>query len=160
MTTGGFSSHEFFTIARQMEEEGLAFYKAVAKQVGDPDAKATFLKLASDEVQHVRDLARLEERGEEYFPSEEDSLVAQYIRGIVDTKVFPPLAEVPHIAASAKGIAKAIDFGIGAEKRAMDFYAKAKAEAGDAEAVETLGRLHAEEENHLVMLNKLRRNYP
>jgi rubrerythrin len=159
MTTGGFNSREFFVIAREMEEEGLAFYKAVAKQVGDPDAKATFLKLASDEIQHVRDLARLEERGGEFFPSEDDSLVAQYIHSIVDTKVFPPLAEVPRIAASAKGVAKAIDFGIGAEKRAMDFYAKAESEAGDAEAVKTLARLRAEEEKHLVMLNALRRNF-
>ena len=159
MTPGGYNPREIFAIAKEMEEEGLAFYKAVARQVTDPDAKALFLKLASDEVQHVRDIERLEKRGDDDLPTEEESLVTRYIRSIVDTKVFPPLSEVPKIAASAKGLVKAIDFGIGAEKRAMDFYSRAKSESGNAEATETFGRLSTQEEEHLVMLMKLRTNY-
>ncbi len=159
MAQGSFNPREIFAIAKEMEQEGLAFYKAVAKAVTDPDAKATFLKLASDEVQHVRDIERLEEHADDYFPSEEDSLVAQYVQGLVDTKVFPPLSEVPQIAAGAKGVVKAIDFGIGAEKRSMDFYAKTAGESEDAAATETLNRLRAEEEQHLKRLTELRRNF-
>jgi len=159
MAQGDFSPHEIFTIAKEMEEEGLAFYKAVARHVTDPDVKALFLKLASDEVRHVRDIERLEKHGEAYFPTETDSLVAQYVRSIVDTKVFPPLSKVPEIAASARGVAKAIDVGIGAEKRAMDFYARAKGESSSPEAAQTLARIGAEEEQHLKLLTELRRNY-
>ncbi len=159
MTPGGYNPREIFEIAKEMEEEGLAFYKAVARQVADPDAKALFLKLASDEIQHVRDIERLEESAGEVFPTDEESLVTRYIRGIVDTKVFPPLSEVPTIAASAKGLIKAIDFGIGAEKRAMDFYSRAKRESATPEATETFSRLSAQEEEHLVTLMKLRTNY-
>lgn len=159
MATGGFSAHELFEIAREMEEEGLAFYKAMARQANDSEAKAMFLKLASDEVEHVRVIDELDKKAEEYFPSEENSLVAQYVRGLVDTEVFPPLSKVPEIAASTSGLLKAIDYGIGAEKRAMDFYSKAKIEANDEEAAAALGRLYAEEEKHLVLLDTLRRNY-
>jgi rubrerythrin len=159
MPRGEFSAQEVLTIAKEMEEEGLAFYKAVAGHVTDPDAKALFLKLASDEVRHVRDIERLGGRAEAYCPSEHDSLVAQYVQGAVDTKVFPPLSKVPEIAASARGVAKAIDFGIGSEKRAMDFYARAKSESRSAEAGEMFGRLYAEEEEHLRLLTALRRNY-
>ena len=109
MAQSGFNPNEIFAIAKEMEQDGLAFYKAVAKAVADPDAKAMFLKLASDEAQHVRDIERLEEHADDYFPSEEDSLVAQYVQGIVDTKVFPPLSEVPKIAGSAEGVVEAID---------------------------------------------------
>ncbi len=157
MPTGGFNPREVFAIAREMEEEGLAFYKAVARQVGDPDAKALFLKLASDELQHVRDIERLEEHGEEYFPTEEDSLVAQYIQGIVDTKVFPPVSEVPEIAGSTRGLTEAIGFGISAEERAIEFYTKAKSEARTEEAVDAFSRLLEQEEEHLALLAELRK---
>jgi len=159
MAQSSFNPREIFAIAREMEQEGLAFYKAVAKAVTDPDVKAMFLKLASDEVRHVRDIERLEEHADEYFPSEHDSLVAQYVQGLVDTKVFPPLSEVPKIVAGTKGVANAIDVGIGAEKRSMDFYAKTAAEAESADAIETLTRLRAEEERHLKLLTELRRNF-
>jgi rubrerythrin len=159
MAQGDFSPHEIFVIAKEMEQEGLAFYKAVAKAVSDPDVKAMFLKLASDEVQHVRDIERIEGHADQYFPSEDDSLVAQYVEGLVDTKVFPPLSQVPEIAADAEGVVKAIDFGIGAEKRSIDFYAKTAAKAESADAIETLKRLRAEEERHLELLTELRRNY-
>ena len=159
MAQGSLNPREIFAIAKEMERDGLAFYKAVAKAVSDPDAKAMFLRLASDEIQHVRDIERLEEHAGDYFPSQEDSLVAQYVQGIVDTNVFPPLSEVPKIAASAKGVVKAIDFGIGAEKRAMDFYAKTVGETENADATDTLNRLRAEEERHLKLLTELRRNY-
>jgi len=160
MTVGGHSSHEHLAIAREMEEEGLAFYKAVAKQVADPDAKATFLKLASDECQHIRDIDRLARESETAYIEDPDGLVGKYLRSLVDTKVFPPLSEVPEIAASAKGVSKAIDIGIGAEKRAMDFYSRTKNECGSAEADETLSWLYVEEERHLKALNALRRSYP
>jgi rubrerythrin len=160
MTVGGHSSHEHLAIAREMEEEGLAFYKAVAKQVADPDAKAMFLKLASDECRHISDIDRLAREREADYIEDPDGLVGQYLRGLIDTNVFPSLDEVPAIAASAKGVSKAIDIGIGAEKRAMDFYARTKNECGSAEAAETLSRLYAEEEQHLKALNALRRNYP
>lgn len=159
MTPRDFSPNEVLAIAKEMEQEGLAFYKAVAKAMSDPDVKAMFLKLASDEVQHVRDIERLEEHAGEYFPSQEDWLVAQYVQGIVDTKVFPPLSEIPKITASAKGVVKAIDYGIGAEKRAMDFYAKTAGESENADATATLNRLRAQEERHLTLLTELRRNY-
>jgi rubrerythrin len=160
MTVGGHSSHEHLAIAHEMEEEGLAFYKAVARQVADPDAKALFLKLASDECQHIRDIDQLERESETAYIEDPDGLVGQYLRGLIDTNVFPPLDQVPVIAASAEGVSKAIDFGIGAEKRAMDFYARTKNECGSVEAAETLSRLYAQEEQHLRALNALRRNYP
>ena len=159
MAPNSYNAHELLAIAREMEQEGLAFYKAIAKQVSDPDAKALFLRLASDEAQHIRDLEKLEKKADEYFPSEEDNLVAQYMQGAVDTGVFPTLAEVPEIAASVNGIAKAIDIGIGAEKRAMDFYAKAVTESPCPVAARMLERLRDMEEDHLKQLNVLRRNY-
>jgi rubrerythrin len=159
MTVGGHSSHEHLAIAREMEEEGLAFYKSVARQVTDADAKALFLKLASDECEHMRDIDRLERESESPYIEDPDGLVGQYLRGLISTDVFPPPDEVPAIAASAKGVADAIDIGIGAEKRAMDFYERTKDECGSAEATQTLERLYAEEEEHLRKLTALRRNY-
>ena len=157
MTPAGFNAAEIFAIAKEMEQEGLAFYKAVAKNVTEPGAKALFLKLASDEVRHVRDIEQLEKHGEDYFPSEQDSLVAQYVQGIVDTKVFPPVSEVPKIAAAADGVVEAANFGIAAEKRAIEFYSNAAREARAAEAVEAFSRLLDQERVHLELLTALRR---
>ncbi|MBN1919227.1 MAG: ferritin family protein [Verrucomicrobia bacterium] len=160
MTVGGHNAHEHLAIAREMEEEGLAFYKAVAKQVADPDAKAMFLKLASDETQHIRDIDQLATQCDTAYIEDPDGLVGQYLRGLVDTSVFPPLSEVPAVAAPATGVGRAIDIGIGAEKRAMEFYLRTKDECGSAEAANVLSRLYAQEEQHLKALNALRRNYP
>jgi len=156
MTTGGFNPAEIFAIAREMEEEGLAFYKAVAGSVTDPDAKALFLKLASDEVQHVRDIERLEKDEADYFPEEADSLVAQYVQGLVDTKVFPPVADVPRIAGAADGLVQALLFGIEAETRSIEFYSRAKDEARADKVIETFARLAQQEKHHLTLLRELK----
>jgi rubrerythrin len=107
----------------------------------------------------VRDIERLEKRGGDNLPTEEDSLVTQYIQSIVDTKVFPPVSEVPKIAASTSGVVEAVNFGVKAEKRAIEFYSKAGAEAGADEAVEAFARLLEEEKHHLALLTELRSKY-
>jgi rubrerythrin len=151
MAGGEYCPHEVFVIAKEMEEAGIAFYKALARQVGDPDAKALFLKLASDEVQHLRGIEKLEQQTLDRAPNEQDALVEQYIRGLVDTKVFPDPSEADAVARSVGGVPDALAFGIRAERASIAFYSKTWM-LGRSEVA---GNLIEQEREHLRLLTEL-----
>ena len=151
MAPADYCPHEVFVIAKDMEEAGLTFYKAVAKRSSDPDVKALFLKLASDEVRHVRDIEKLERLMLDRAPSEDDALVAQYIRSLVDTKVFPALSEAQALARSVTGVLDALALGIRAERASIAFYSKTRVLGRSKVA----GNLLEQEREHLRLLSKL-----
>jgi rubrerythrin len=151
MTPGEYCPHEVFVIAKEMEEEGLAFYKAVAKQVADPEVKALFLKLASDEIEHVRSIEKLERQTLDHAPDEQDALVEQYIRSLVDTKVFPDPSEAAAVGRSVEGVLDALAFGIRAERASIAFYSKTRV-LGRSEVA---GNLIEQEREHLRLLTEL-----
>jgi len=151
MTPGEYCPHEVLVIAKEMEEAGLAFYKGLAKHVSDPDAKALFLKLASDELRHARAIEKIERQTLDRAPNEHDALVEQYIRSLVDTKVFPALSRVASVAQSVTGVLDALALGIRAERASITFYSKTWA-LGRSEAA---GNLLEQEREHLGLLSEL-----
>jgi rubrerythrin len=154
--TGGSKLSGLFPLARMKAQEGHEFYRAVAKHLKDPDVKALFLELASDELEHLHEVERLEKRAGEHLPNEDGSLLAQYIQSIVDSQVVRPVHEAGRMAGTISGLVEAIGLGIKAEERAVELYTRARHEAGSPEAAEGFRRLLEMEKRHLKLLAELR----
>ena len=159
MTAGDLKPGGIAAVAKDNAQQGLAFYRAVARHVSDPDVKALFLELASDEDRHVHDLEQMEARGEADLPDEEDSLLAHYIQSIVDTEVFPPIAELGTITRTIHGLVEAIGFGMQAETRAIELYTRARDETRNDAAAEGFRRLLEMEQRHLTLLTEIRKRF-
>ena len=66
--TRHFNPEDVVNLAVNIEEDGLAFYKALAEGTTDPQVKAVFLRLATEEVQHVADIReKIPTEGVEYL---------------------------------------------------------------------------------------------
>ena len=161
MTAGNFNPRAraagvLAAVAGRNAQEGLAFYRAVAKHVSDPDVRALFLELAADEQRHMHDLEQMEARGQTNLPSRDGSLLANYIQGIVDTEVLRPVSELGPVTGTIHGLVQAIGYGIRAETRAIELYSRARDEAGSTAAAEGFRRLLDMEQRHLALLTELR----
>jgi rubrerythrin len=151
-----YSAHEVLTAARQWAQEGLEFYRAVAKHVTDRDVRELFLRLASEEMRLVGDIERMQEHADDYVPARRSSLLAQYIQRLVDTTVVRSVSEAEKIKGAVGGLVKAIALGIKAEQLAVEFYTKARDEAGSEAAADVFGRILEVEKRHLEVLTELR----
>jgi rubrerythrin len=157
MVRGGTTASQVFSFAGQCAREGHAFYRAVAKHLSDPDVKALFLELASDELEHVREIERMAEHPEEHLAGDEGSLVAQYIQSLVDAAVGRPASEAGRMTRTTGGLVEAVDLGMRAEERAVALYTRARDEARTGATAEVFRRLVEMEKRHLMLLAELRR---
>ncbi len=87
-----FSADEIFEMAQQMERNGEAFYRKAVESVSDQDNKDLLNRLADMEVNHEKifrtlrsELSEKEKATTAFDPQGE---AAQYLKALVDTKVF------------------------------------------------------------------------
>lgn len=157
MVSGGTIASEVFSFAGKCAREGHAFYRAVAKHLSDPDVKALFLELASDELEHVREIERMAEHPEEHFAGNEGSLMGQYIQSLVDVEVVRPASEAGRMTRTNGGLVEAVSLGMSAEEHAVALYTRAQDEARTGAAAEVFRRLVEMEKRHLTLLAELRK---
>jgi rubrerythrin len=157
-----FSDLEAAKAAVAMEEEGLAFYRAAAAAVKNPELAGVFRDMAGQEAEHLaqfEDLAgevsRARAAHEEYW---DDAEVGEYIHAVIAQKVFPKPEKAAGAVAGMSSAADALRFALGAEKDTVLFYTLCADSAKRQDVRELFGRLAAVERKHVALVGRWLRN--
>ncbi|OCL28549.1 rubrerythrin family protein [Orenia metallireducens] len=154
-----FNALEILKIAMNVEKQGENFYKRCVEVNSEPEVKAVFKELQEDEQEHYQYFKRLLE----IFDEEDKSItrdylydpeVNQYLRALVDTKIFPDDEEVTDDI--AHNLLEAIEVGIKAEKNSLLLYSELLEMEIDEQTLDALEKLIIEEKRHLIKLEVLK----
>lgn len=155
-----FSVNEVIEMAVQIEKNGFAFYHEATKRK-DIDAKALeFLTYLRDqELDHEKTFLNLRDDQDmsilEMSPDWE--LVAEYLKTIVDGRIFNNEHSAIQMAANAKGLANIIDNAITFEKDTLLYFHAIADNVTNAKTKTTLRRIINEEVSHVLKLNDFKK---
>ncbi|WP_018249512.1 ferritin-like domain-containing protein [Orenia marismortui] len=154
-----FNALEIIKIAMNVEKEGENFYKRCVEVNSEPEVKKVFKELQEDEQEHYKYFKRLLK----IFDEEDKSItrdylyeqeVNNYLKALVDTKVFPTDDKITDDI--AHNLQEAIEVGIKAEKNSLLLYAELIDIEEDKNTIEALEKLIIEEKRHLIKLESLK----
>ena len=150
-----FSDVEAAKIAVGLEKDGRAFYLAVAEKAADSSARALLKQLAEAEAKHQVRFEALEQKlvlgGGRYW---DDPEVTEYIRALMDTKVFPRHYEPEAMAKRLSSERAIFEFALQIEKDSVLFYRTAAEHAEEASASAVFDEIRKEEEKHVVWVSE------
>lgn len=154
-----YGPYEAFMLGLDLEEAGRVFYSRVADSVTDFRVKDLFRHLAQAEVEHKRVIREEIEPSfvHEWYREEDQQLMAEYLHDVEKQPVFPDPEDAEHYARLTKDPAHALDIGIRAEKKSIDYYIFLRDATQDAEGKEAFERLRREEVKHLELLQNLKK---
>jgi rubrerythrin len=147
-----FNAKDIFEMAKQIERNGVKFYKAAANGVSGVKEKEFLLNLAEMEVMHEQTFADMEKELTEAESAETtfdpDNMAVLYIKALADTKVF---FEKEIDTKSMKEILKA---AITAEKDSIVFYLGMKELVPGKLGSKRIDDIISEEMSHIQLLGK------
>lgn len=151
-----FAASEVAEIGIRIEQNGHAFYTALAAKTNAAAAAAVFRLLAEQEEKHIAVFTRLRQEAETYETAEAypDEYFA-YLRTLADGHVFTRAASGAAAAAQAADDRAAVDLALRFERESVAFFTEMKQLVPAAEHA-LLDRLIAEEEKHVAQLQQLR----
>ena len=146
-----FNANDIFSMAEQMERNGVNFYKNASKKVQEPERKKILDDLAHMEEMHEKTFAamkaELNEQEKEQTVFDPDGEAALYLRALADTRVF---FEKEIDISSLEGIFKA---AIEAEKDSIIFYLGMKDAVPENYGKSKLENIIKEEMIHVKILS-------
>ena len=146
-----FNANDIFSMAEQMERNGVNFYKNASKEVQEPEIKKLLDDLAHMEEMHEKTFAamkaELNEQEKEQTVFDPDGEAALYLRALADTRVF---FEKEIDISSLEGIFKA---AIEAEKDSIIFYLGMKDAVPENYGKSKLENIIKEEMIHVKILS-------
>lgn len=135
------------------ETQGFAFYTCAAELVKDERGKAVFRRLAKDELDHIRALVSLSKNLTEEGEWLSFKEAVQLGRGLEEElPIFPTMEEVLGWLSDDPTDTEVLRFGIGIEKRAVDYYSRVLEGADSPEAVAFFSSMVRMEEDHKRLL--------
>ncbi len=147
-----FSAEEVFTMAEQIELNGVNFYRDAAKNIEDAESKDLLLRLADMEVEHGKTFAALRaELGDKDKAStvfDPDGEAVLYLKALADTRVF---FEKEIDVSSMEKILKA---AIEAEKDSIVFYLGMKEAVPGQLGKDRIEAIIKEEMGHIKILSQ------
>lgn len=155
-----FNVLEVMEMAKDIEKRGKDFYLKHAEASEDRDVRELFRRLAADEEEHYRKLAKLTKELNEGQAEAEylyDEEVSSYFNSLVEFSVFPPLDSKESIEA-LNDIDKALKLAVRAEKDAILFYREMCAN-NSGKTIEAVERLIEEKKENLQALGKYIKEY-
>jgi len=148
LTITDFNELEAYVIAGRIEEDGIAFYTALASVEKDPEARKAFEFLADQEREHraffQKCEARMRERMEvDNREFEEDDLLSE-----IDYGIFDFFLDTETIASLAADLPRSLRLAIEVEKRSVAFYNECRKQVSLDTVQDSLTRIIGEEEAH------------
>jgi rubrerythrin len=141
-----YSLAEIFTFAIKIEEQGIAFYEAMAKKTKIKDAKELYLYLRDEEIKHRETfqdmLAGLEQA---VAPTGETSA---YLKALVEAVVFRK--DDGQLKALSND-STALDYAIDREKDSILFYIEIKEHVPE-QGRSAVDKIIEEERTHIIKL--------
>ncbi len=145
---------EMFQTALSMEEKGYEFYQKALTNCQNEAGVEIFRMLAQDEVHHTRIIKKIYEKvsGGADYADLLDEMEAE--RRTEDLGAFFHAVAAKHgkdIHAATSDI-EALEIGLDFERKAVDFYTRALAEATDDQEKRFLKEMVAEERTHVQLV--------
>jgi len=136
---------DIFTIAIQLEQEGVVFYENLASQATTEGFKSIFTMLANDEKNHEKVFTSLKNKS---VPAMVPSSVAEEAQAIFKQfKQDSYLKEAPQVSMYEKALE--------IEQKSIDLYTSHLEDLEDPEARNAVKRILAEEKKHYETLEEL-----
>jgi rubrerythrin len=136
---------DIFTIAIQLEQEGVAFYEDLASQATTNGFKSIFTMLAKDENNHIKVFTSLKNKS---VPAMVPSSVAEEAQAIFKQfKQDDYLKEAPQVSMYEKALE--------IEQKSIELYTSHLADLEDAEEQKAVKRILAEEKKHYETMDEL-----
>jgi rubrerythrin len=146
-----------FRLAVQVEEEGVVFYRKMARIAPGPAVRDVFVSLADDEARHVRDLSEIARSflaREQASETASDFLIVMR-SGIEELK--KSLRGSEPVDPDSLGLHQALSIGIRNEEAAIKIYTSI-AEIFPSSLSQVLFRIADEEKSHLERLLRIKRD--
>ena len=153
-----YSGEEIIQIAIGEEKDAIDFYRVAMENSNSPETRELFQFLLSEEERHLGELDRdiLPIFQGASFSWEDEDVISAYLRSLGKSGALHQGPKPAEFARSHRDPLGVIDFAIGLEKRAIDFYKNvetASAESGR----KALRRVIEEEGTHIHRLNEVRK---
>jgi len=156
-----FSVNEVIEMAVQIEKNGYAYYHESTKRK-DLDAKAKeFIEYLRDqELEHEQTFLNLrEELDLQVLDLSQDwELVAEYLKTIVDSRIFNSEYSAIQMAANAKDLGSVIDNAITFEKDTLLYFHAIADNINNPKTKGILRKIINEEVSHVLKLNDFKKN--
>jgi rubrerythrin len=122
-----FAASEVLEFAIRIEENGEAFYRAIAKKIKTAKIKELFNYLADEEVKHRRIFTDMLSKIEKYEPAESfPGEYFLYLRAYADEHVFTKAKTGALMARKINTAKGAVGFALGIELDSILYYMEAK----------------------------------
>ncbi|MDF1535290.1 MAG: ferritin family protein [bacterium] len=151
--------YEAVMLGAELEDAGYAFYSRVAEIAVDYRVKNLFAHLADAEKEHKRVILEDIEPlfTPEWYREEDHQMMADYLHSVEKQPIFPSPDHAEEFAGATSDPVTAVDVGILAEERAIEYFGMLRDASQDQEGKDVFHRLHLEEIKHLQLLQDLKK---
>ncbi len=154
------TNEELLEISIKLERDGKRFYTELAKIVQEPVLKDFFKLMAREEAKHEKQFKRLfsSQKGKTLGWKNKPSL-RKFIDREFQTDIFPSPRETLDELPSIRGIHKALDIAIEAERIAGEFFKLLQESCENIEIKTSLTILEKLEAEHLEKVLSLKKRF-
>lgn len=155
-----YSVNEIVEFAVQIEQNGYAFYNEASKRKGlDPQAKQFIEFLRDQELDHEKTFLALRDEidNQELELTQDWELIAQYLKSIIDGRIFDSKDSAIAKAASAQNIREVVDYAIAFEKDTLLYFHAIMDSIELPKSRQALRRIIHEEASHVLRLNDFKK---
>jgi rubrerythrin len=154
-----YNVEEIFEIACQIEQNGARFYRAAARIVTEPEARALLESLAAYEDQHEETFARLKAEASakpDDFWTDMDDLAGSYVRAMASGLVFDADEDPAHPGGlqGNERFADILALALKAENDSIAYYTGVKGIMPPAWGPERIDAIIREEMSHVVFITE------
>lgn len=154
------TSQELLEISLKIERDGQRFYSELAEKVTDPKVRDFFLLMSREEALHEKQFKRLiESKGLERYGWEDNPSLREFIDTEFRTDIFPPAEEVIGQLTTVRGIQKALELAMDAERIVGEFFRLLHDSCEDIEIKTLLTILEKSECEHLERVKSFKTKF-
>lgn len=156
-----YSVNEVVELAVQIEKNGYAFYHEASKRKDlDPKAKALIEHLRDEELNHEKTFLALRDDTDlqNLELSQDWELISQYLKTIVDARIFNDKDSAIKKASSAKDLMEILDFAISFEKDTLLYFHAINDSVNSPKTRQALRRIITEEVSHVLKLSDYKKS--
>jgi len=155
-----YSVNEVIEMAVQIERSGYAFYNEAAKRKDlDEKAKDFLIYLRDEELRHEKTFLAL--RNEVDLTvlqlSVDWELIAEYLKTIVESRIFNSEFSAIQLATKAKDIKEIVDNAISFEKDTLLYFHTLSDNISEARTHNALRKIINEEVSHILKLSEMKK---
>ena len=158
MADTSFNAYEALRIATEMEQDGLAFYEALAGAAKNEKVRKLSERLAEEEKDHIRRFQEMidAERLDNAWSLDELQLLDDYLNATVKRGVFPGKAAAAKIGECVANLSEALLLAIHMENMAVEYYSKLHDTCTYDTGKKAFAQLVKEEKKHAASLEEAR----